>query len=175
MFGAKARLEARIKELERRLEGFDGEVSRRISEIADQCLGDPEQRVRFLLNSVATDLQRDLAVALERVEQAGVLAGRIQEQAAAEGAGQERFFAELDRVYHAKATGYVAIYYTGGRPAPVKLLVGSTRWPDLSVGELDPGADSSAFSGGVVRRGEYWTAQSKWQSKSIKIVFTPFL
>jgi hypothetical protein len=64
-----------------------------------------------------------------------------------------RFRPRFNQVYQARGYTYVSAWYTGGRPARVRLLVGEHSPPTLCVGELRWDYGSAA---GVVRPDEFW-------------------
>ncbi len=93
----------------------------------------------------------------------------LEARAAPMGFGEPRFRAELDTVYQAKTSGYVAVYFVGGRVARMRLLVGPQNPPTASVGYSD------TYVGGVVRPGEFWMAATPrlGLKAGFECVFTP--
>lgn len=77
-------------------------------------------------------------------------------------------------VHRAEATGYVSLYFVGGRTATVRLLVG---WGDPQtecICEANTRNDLNSYAGGIVRKDEYWTLESKLGDRSgFECVFTP--
>ncbi|KOX31028.1 hypothetical protein ADK67_09065 [Saccharothrix sp. NRRL B-16348] len=83
---------------------------------------------------------------------------------------EPRFPAALDTVYQAKTFGYVSVYFTTGRTARVRLLVGPQSPPTTVVAHIHDG-----FLGGVVRPGEFWLAATHKPGlrTGYECVFTP--
>ncbi|GGM80107.1 hypothetical protein GCM10011609_14950 [Lentzea pudingi] len=80
----------------------------------------------------------------------------------------ERVEARLDTPYLAERTGFVSVYFDGGRTARVKLLVGPENPPTYCVGEV-----YADHLGGVVRAGEWWIAESNSKRPGLRVHFTP--
>jgi plasmid stabilization system protein ParE len=164
-----------VKRTEPRLEALESRLAK-----------DPNERLEFLLNSVAEELRRRLHAAFEEVERAHALAARIAElHAALETGGRgpaltaPRSKLVLNRVYRAEWTGYVSFYFDGtGRMDRVQVLVGNEDPPTECVCE----SIVDSYAAAVVRKGEYWVARSprSWNDErssesDVKCVFTPFL
>ncbi|WP_433271934.1 hypothetical protein ACQPZF_14540 [Actinosynnema sp. CS-041913] len=83
--------------------------------------------------------------------------------------GEDRFQAALNTVYQARTSGYVAVYFVGGRTARMRLLTGPQSPPTTSVGYGD------TYVGGVVRAGEFWMAATHRPGikAGFECVFTP--
>ena len=98
----------------------------------------------------------------------------LEERATAIGVGLPRLRPALGAVQRAEVTGYVSIYFTGGRTDKIRLLVGRDDPPAECVCEANTTNDLNAYAGGIVRKGEYWTAACKHPDKSgFECVFTP--
>lgn len=130
-----------------------------------------EARVKYLTDVVGTLLQDE-----ERHTRLTELTARadgalraLEARAASVGVGEPRFQAALDTVYQAKTSGYVAVYFVGGRTARMRLLVGPQNPPTTSVGHTD------SYVSGVVRPGEFWMAATPrpGMKAGFKCVFTP--
>lgn len=80
----------------------------------------------------------------------------------------------LGVVHQAEVTGYVSIYFTGGRTDKIQLLAGWDDPPTECICEANNYNDLNSYAGGVVRQGEYWMVVSKKLEKSgFECVFTP--
>jgi hypothetical protein len=77
---------------------------------------------------------------------------------------------KLDTLYLAERTGFVSVYFDGGRNARVKLLVGPENPPTTCVGEV-----YNDYAGALVRAGEWWIARSNNSRTdlSFRVHFTP--
>jgi hypothetical protein len=147
MFGSGKRIE----KLERELAEVRGELSSLQTELT---------RVRPILSDLK-HLER-IRSDLERIRLAAEAASEgLRAQPNVESLHQARRKVPLDSVQLAKTTGYVSIYFDGGRTDVVRLLVGSTEPPDDCVCEANSTNDINSYAGGIVRAGEYWRAQSK--------------
>ena len=198
MFGRVKKLESRIVDLEssiaarealfeRRLSAAEARMGAHIVDLLARVAGDPNERMRFLLDSAAEDLRSGLAQALEHVRRADALAEGSEARTRGEGEHQPRQWMELFKVHRAPFTGYVAVFQPGERPGhdTVEVVVGPEDPPLHVVCRFDAGSDSGGFAGCVVRRGEYWRASSQREEahryhaanppSSVKCVYTPFL
>lgn len=97
----------------------------------------------------------------------------LQEILAEAGVSKPRLRARLNRVYCAEATGYVAVYFRGGRTNKIRLLVGPKAPPEECIGEANTANDINSYVGGIVRAGEYWMVEAKHESTSFGCVYTP--
>jgi hypothetical protein len=192
MFGSGRRideLEQRILEVREALEAgvleSEKRTERRLEALENRLGTNPDERLDFLLNSVAEELRRKLRAALEEADRANALAARITELHAQLEAGRwpaltaARSRPVLNRVYRAEWTGYVSLYFDGGLTDSVRLLVGEEDPPRECVCELNSRNDINSYAATVVRKGEYWLAQSSHDAGSsksgVKCVFTPFM
>ena len=142
-----------------------------------------ETRVSQLTEAVAP--ARALLDDTRRLEELGERAARlstaadnallgIQQRAAATGVGLPRTRPAFNTVYQAEATGYVSIFFTGGRTDVLQLMAGPENPPTECICEANNRNDLNAYAGGIVRKGEYWTVVSKNGERSgFKCVFTP--
>lgn len=186
MFGLGRRLDALARELDARLAALEqrlgarqdaaeaaarAAIDRRFAELVATLSDDPERRTRMLLAAVSDEVRAALAASLDEARRLSAL--RVDAEDAAR---QARTHAALNETYRAAATGYVALYFTGGYTDRVRLLVGASDPPDECVCELNCVNDINAYAGGVVRRGEHWRAESeKGEASGVRCVFTPFL
>ena len=174
MFGRVKKLESRIVDLEssiaareamfeKRLSAAEARLEARLAEVLARVGGDPNERMRFLLDAAVEDLRGGLAQALELVRRADALAEGSEARTRGEGEHQPRQWMELCKVHRAPFTGYVAAFQTGEGPGhdTVELVVGPEDPPLHVVCRFDAGSDSGGFAGCVVRRGEYWRASSQ--------------
>jgi hypothetical protein len=183
MFGGRERreLEARVARLEAKLESVQERLEARVDELTRDKEGDPEARLRFLMNHVAGELGQQLERAVADLRAGREALPALEElrtalETAAAGIAAPRLRASLDKIYRAERTGYVSLYFDGGYTDRVKLLVGPEDPPDSVICELNTSNSINSYAGGVVRRGEYWMARSEKPTKSgVKCVFTPFL
>ena len=85
------------------------------------------------------------------------------------------FEGQLDTLYRAEVTGFVAVYFVTGRTAKVQLLVGQDNPPTRVVGVVDSRGSQHSYAGGIVRAGEFWVAAatSKRSNLNFRIHFTP--
>lgn len=97
-----------------------------------------------------------------------------REAAPPPGAG---FDGQLDTLYRAEVTGFVAVYFVTGRTAKVQLLVGPGNPPTRVVGVVDSRGSHQSYAGGVVRAGEYWVAASASGRPGLnfRVHFTPLV
>jgi hypothetical protein len=98
----------------------------------------------------------------------------LGERAAASGVGLPRLRPALGAVHRAEATGYVSLYFTGGRTGTLRLLAGWEDPPTECICETNTRNDLNSYAGGVVRKGEYWTVAGKHpEGSGYQCVFTP--
>jgi hypothetical protein len=101
----------------------------------------------------------------------------IRSLTAAAGVAQPRFNINLNEIYQARTTGYLSIYFTGGRTDQVEILVGDSQPPTASVAESNTRNDLNSYAGTVVRAGEYWLVTAKHaiggRSTGYRCTFTP--
>jgi hypothetical protein len=98
----------------------------------------------------------------------------LSERAGRGGVARPRQQPELGKVHRAEVSGYLAVYFVGGRTNTIKILVGPDDPPTTCVGELNVTNDLNAYAGAVVRQGEYWTTQSRHHNLSgFHCMFTP--
>jgi hypothetical protein len=89
-------------------------------------------------------------------------------------AGLARSRPAIGVVHRAEVTGYVSLFFTGGRTSVVRLLVGWADPPTECVCEANTRNDLNSYAGGIVRKGEYWLLDSKHGDRSgFECVFTP--
>jgi hypothetical protein len=101
---------------------------------------------------------------------------RLGERAAAAGVGEPRVRPAFGVVHRAEVTGYVSVFFTGGRTDTLKLLVGWTDPPTECISEANTFNQLNSYAGGIVRAGEYWTLTGTHTSKKgfgYECVFTP--
>lgn len=180
-----APVEKRLAALEARLDAVESALDRRLAEVLSRFDDNPDDRLRLLLNSVSEELRQALSEGLDDARQVAAIKAEVAalldqvRSAAAEArgaAGQRRFRSDLNVIHHAQATGYVSIFFNGGRTDRVKLMVGATDPPTEVVSELNCRNDINSYAGGVVRQGEFWTAKSEvGKNSGVECVFTPFL
>ena len=195
MFVWKSRyrdLQSRLEHLEEQLEAqslhlaqesarWRSSTADAIAELTARFEVSPEQRVQYLLSAIADDLSAALQRSLADAQEASALKERIlrlyQELAQlVDGGGsrQPRTVARLNQVYHAPQTGYVALFFVGGRTDSIELLMGPTNPPEICVSQLDCGAGINSYAGGVVRKGEYWLAESaRGEGSGVRCCYTP--
>ena len=187
MFGRK-RLKTRIGALEvsttmdrdwfeKRLQAAEERLGARIDEVLARVTGEPDQRLRLLLNSAAEDLRGGLARALEQIQQADAVAQSTEARARGDGEHQPREWLELGKTYRAAFTGHIALSRdsSGGTFEKVALYVGPTDPPERLVCRLATREEIN-FVSCIVRRGEYWRAISEeGVGVSVRYIFTPFL
>lgn len=98
----------------------------------------------------------------------------LQERAKTAGVGLARSRPTFDTVHRAEVTGYVSLYFVGGRTNKIELLVGREDPPTDCVGELNTTNGPTTYVGGIVRQGEYWTLVCRHGNTSgYQCVFTP--
>ncbi|TCO53451.1 hypothetical protein [Actinocrispum wychmicini] len=87
----------------------------------------------------------------------------------------EGFEGQIDTLYRAEVTGFVAVYFVTGRTAKVQLLVGPGNPPARVVGVVDSRGSHDSYAGGIVRAGEYWVAASTSRRPNLnfRVHFTP--
>jgi hypothetical protein len=85
------------------------------------------------------------------------------------------FEGQIDTLYRAEVTGFVAVYFVTGRTAKVQLLVGPSDPPTRVVGVVDSRGSQQSYAGGIVRAGEYWVAASSSRRPNLnfQVHFTP--
>jgi hypothetical protein len=142
-----------------------------------------EERIRQLTATVAParallDDSRRLEDLTERAGQLSAAADKallgLQERATSAGVGLPRSRPAMGVVHRAEVTGYVSLYFTGGRTTSVRLLAGWDDPPTECICEANNRNDLNSYAGGIVRKGEYWTVDSKLDGRSgFKCVFTP--
>lgn len=177
----EAQLEAQSRYLAQESARWQSRTTDAIAELTARFEESPEQRVQVLLSAIADDLSAALQRSLADAQEASALKERIQrlcqeleQQVNGGGARQPRTRARLNEVYHAPHTGYVALYFFGGRTDAVRLLMGPTDPPEICVSELDCAAGTNSYAGGVVRKGEYWLASSALgEGSGVRCCFTP--
>lgn len=80
----------------------------------------------------------------------------------------------FDTVYQAEATGYVSVFFAGGRTDVLQLLVGPEDPPGECICEANTRNGLNTYIGGIVREGEYWTVVARNGARSgFQCVFTP--
>jgi hypothetical protein len=82
-----------------------------------------------------------------------------------------RFKPEFNTVYQAPVTGYLAVYFTGGRTGETRLLVGETNPPTECVGRA--AGTNSTYCGTVVRAGEIFMVDTRGKRPAFECLFTP--
>jgi hypothetical protein len=100
----------------------------------------------------------------------------LSERAAAAGAGQPRIRPAFGVVHRAEVTGYVSVFFTGGRTDTLRLLAGWDDPPTECICEANTFNQLNSYAGGIVRKGEHWTlAGTHTGKKSLgyECVFTP--
>ena len=142
-----------------------------------------EKQVQLLADTVAParkllDDSRHLDDLAERARQLSATADAalqgVQQRAAASGVGRRRLHPAFGVVHRAEVTGYVSVYFTGGRTDVIELLVGSDDPPTDCICTANTTNDVNAYAGGIVRQGEYWSVVSKRGGRSgFSCVFTP--
>lgn len=199
MFGRREeqeRLEARLAELEQRLtaridavaDEAAALVERRLKDLQERLEEEPQERVGFLLASVAAEVRADLEGLVadgKRLRQVTEDVGRRHEEAERalralvsrlEGGAMPppRTKVEFNKVYQAETLGYVAAFFDGGRTDKVSVLIGAENPPALSYGELNTTNEINSYVGAIVRPGEYWMVRSKRGERSgVKCFYTP--
>ncbi len=196
MFTSKRRyqeLQTRVDRLEEQIQAqslclaqesarWRASITDAIAELTARLEVPPEQRVRYLLNTITDDLSVALNKSLADAQEVSALKEQIlqlrqelQQQVNKNGARQRRTRASLNQVHHADETGYVALYFIGGRTDTVQLLMGPTNPPEICVSELNCQAGINSYAGGVVRQGEYWMAESALgEDSGVRCCYTPF-
>lgn len=112
---------------------------------------------------------QDLAAQVERLTQQ---VAELQRQLGAGGSlPGARFTPELNVVYRAPVTGYLSVYFSGGRTGYIEVRVGQEQ-PTESVGEANSGSDKS-YLGAVIRAGELFVVDANGKSPAWRCVFTP--
>jgi hypothetical protein len=114
----------------------------------------------------------------EALERRIVELERVVQTLTAPGAARppgEGFDGQLDTLYRAEVTGFVAVYFVTGRTAKVRLMVGPGNPPTRVVGVVDSRGSHQSYAGGVVRAGEYWVAASASGRPGLnfRVHFTP--
>jgi hypothetical protein len=98
----------------------------------------------------------------------------IQQLATSTGVALPRTRPAFNTVYQAEATGYVSLFFTGGRTDILQLLAGPDNPPTECICEANTRNDLNSYAGGIVRKGEYWTVVSRTGLRSgVECVFTP--
>ena len=180
----EARLTARINAIDARLPAVEASLDRRLNEILTRYEQHPDERVRFLLNSIGEELRGALSKSLDEARQIGTLkeataqswheaattAQQISLRAQGDAARQPRLKAALNTIHRSPWIGYVFMYFDGGFTPSGELLVGNSSPPQECVGEI---SNINTYAGCVVRPGEFWIAKSS--SDSVKCFYTPFL
>ncbi|MGH3245357.1 MAG: hypothetical protein ACRDOI_03975 [Trebonia sp.] len=155
---------AEQQELQDRIERLEGHVA--------QLAGTMTSARALLADSRRIEELAARARQLSAGADAALLA--LGERAAASGAGLPRLRPALGAVHRAEATGYVSIFFTGGRTDTLKLLVGWDDPPTECICEANTRNDLNAYAGGIVRKGEYWTVVGRSPERSgFECVFTP--
>jgi hypothetical protein len=87
----------------------------------------------------------------------------------------EGFEGQLDTLYRAEVTGFVAVYFVTGRTAKVQLKVGPSNPPTRVVGVVDSRGTHHSYASGIVRAGDYWAAvtTSRNPNLNFRVHFTP--
>lgn len=152
-------LEDRIAELEQRV----GQLSDMVA--SARALLDDTRRLEDL-----TEHARRLSAAADTA-----LPG-IRERTTAAGVGLPRVRPAIGVVHRAEVTGYVSVFFTGGRTDTLRLLAGWDDPPTECVCEANTFNDLNSYAGGIVRMGEYWTLAGTHTGKKsfgYECVFTP--
>jgi len=157
---------AELKLLEDRIAELDNRV-RQLTELVApaQALLDDSRR----LEEMAGQAKR-LSAAADTALQT------LSERAEAAGVGQPRTRPAPGVVHRAEVTGYVSVFFTGGRTDTLRLLVGWDDPPTECVSEANTFNDLNSYAGGIVRKGEYWTLAGTHTGKKsfgFECVFTP--
>ena len=109
----------------------------------------------------------------------GAAVDTIRTLTASAGVGRPRFDAKFNEVYQAGTTGYLSLYFTGGRTDRIEILVGPNDPPTDSVSESNSRNDLNSYAGTVIRAGEYWMVRSEFsnarRSTGYRGVFTPLV
>ena len=153
--------------------------------LLEDRIAELEDRVRQLAGLVAparallddTGRLEDLAEQANRLSAAAdtALTG-LRRRATAAGVGQPRTRPAFGVVHRAEVTGYVSVFFTGGRTDTLRLLVGWGDPPTERISEANTFNQLNYYAGGIVRKGEYWTlAGTHTGKKSLgyECVFTP--
>lgn len=194
-------LEERIDRLERtiserchsqvtdQIEELHNEINAVISRMVGEIENDPEKRMRFLLDRVAGQIEESISSALRQAEALSETVGNARKNAdeieelhaklmaTLTGARPgERRTIPLGEMQCAESTGYVSLWFDGGHPDRIDLLVGWSDPPIERVCSLNLIYQINRYASTVVRSGEYWIAKSKYPEISgVKCVFTPFI
>jgi hypothetical protein len=146
-------------------------------------VGQLEERIGHLTETVASarpllDDSRHLEDLAERAGQLSAAADTallgLRERATAAGVGLPRVRPAFGTLHRAEVTGYVSLYFNGGRTDKIKLLVGWDDPPTDCICEANTTNDLNAYAGGIVRQNEYWTVVSNHGGRSgFNCVFTP--
>jgi hypothetical protein len=160
-------------------------VSKGELKILQDRIAELEQRVGQLTEMVAParalldDTQRleDLTERARRLSAAAdtALPG-IRERTTAADVGLPRVRPAFGVVHRAEVTGYVSVFFTGGRTDTLRLLVGWNDPPTECVCEANTFNELNSYAGGIVRKGEYWTLAGTHTGKKsfgYECVFTP--
>ena len=158
--------QAELKLLQERIEELESRVAQLTEMVAPaRALLDDSRRLE------------DLAERAKRLSAAGDAAlTALGARAAAAGVGQPRFRPAFGVVHRAEVTGYVSVFFTGGRTDTFRLLVGWNDPPTECVSEANTFNQLNSYAGGIVRKGEYWTLTGTHTSKKsygFECVFTP--
>lgn len=153
-----------LKELQERVEQLAGRIGQLTEMVAPvQALLDDTRRLE--------DLAERAGRLSAEADQA--LLG-LQKRATAAGVGLPRTRPAIGVVHRAEVTGYVSLYFVGGRTATVRLLVGWDDPPTECICEANTRNDLNSYAGGIVRKDEYWILDTKLGDRSgFECVFTP--
>jgi hypothetical protein len=142
-----------------------------------------EEHVAQLAETMTT--ARAMLADSRRLEELAARAGQLSagadaallalgERAAASGVGLPRLRPALGAVHRAEVTGYVSVYFTGGRTDTLRLLAGWDDPPTECICETNTRNELNSYAGGVVRKGEYWTIVGRRpEASGYECVFTP--
>lgn len=160
-------------------------MSRDELKLLQERIDELENRMRQLTELVApartllddTGRLEDLAERAKRLCAAAdtALLG-LGERAKAAGVGQPRTRPAPGVVHRAEVTGYVSVFFTGGRTDTLRLLVGWDDPPTECISEANMFNQLNSYAGGIVRKGEYWTLAGTHTGKKsfgFECVFTP--
>ena len=127
---AEASIAAGEALFEQRLAAAEARMEARVAEVLARVGGDPNERMRFLLDAAVEDLRGGLAQALEHVRRADALAAGSEARARGEGEHQPRQSMVLGKVHRAPFTGYVSVFQARlSGYERVELLVGPDAPP----------------------------------------------
>ena len=156
-----------------------------VQEILTRYENHPDERVRFLLNSVSDEVKTALSRSLndahkvkevrdEVIELHGLVEAQT-EQLAATLAGntcQDRFFANLNVTYQAAETGHVSLFFEGSAGQGIALYAGVDKKKLHRIGQMNNIINS--YLSTVIRRGEFWMVDAPYD-EAATCIWTPFL